>query len=191
MSRSSRHAVIRRLPWGVGSVAALAAGALTALIAGAAVAGSPTTLSVDKSATVGTVTRAVAVTTGSRPVYWLSGETTRHFLCTTSCFPIWIPVRAPSGTLTLAKGIGGKLSTLSRTVNGKRMRQLTLSGHPLYRFAPDKAGIAGGDGIRSFGGTWHVVKAANASSGTTAGTSTPTMTTTTPTTPGYTYPPGY
>jgi predicted lipoprotein with Yx(FWY)xxD motif len=34
-----------------------------------------------------------------------------------------------------------------------------LDGHPLYRYAGDNntKGNAKGEGIRSFGGTWHVV----------------------------------
>jgi len=36
-----------------------------------------------------------------------------------------------------------------------------LNDHPLYGFAPDmgKKGSAKGEGIKSFGGTWHVVPA--------------------------------
>jgi predicted lipoprotein with Yx(FWY)xxD motif len=180
-----------RLRWAAGSAAALGAGALTAFIAGAAVAGTPTTLSVDSSATVGSSTEAVAVTSGNRAVYTLSGETTHHFLCASSaCFSFWPPVKAPSGKLTLAHGISGKLGTVTRTSKGKSFKQLTLSGHPLYRFSQDSSGVAKGNGIMGFGGTWHVIKASGSSSGTsTPSNTTPTMTSTTGTT--YTYPPGY
>ena len=36
---------------------------------------------------------------------------------------------------------------------------MTLNGHPLYTFEGDgdKAGVANGNGIVAFGGTWHVV----------------------------------
>jgi len=189
MPRPSRQPVLHRLRWGVGSIAALAVGAAAAFIAGTAVAGPPSPLSVDKTAKVGTVTEAIAVASGSRAVYWLSGETTHHFLCTSSCFPIWSPVKAPKGRVTLARGLSGRLATVSRAVNGKKVSQLTLGGHPLYTFAEDKPGVANGDGLQSFGGTWHVVKVA-AASGTTTTTTTPS-TSTPSTTPTYTYPPGY
>ena len=42
--------------------------------------------------------------------------------------------------------------------------QVTLNGHPLYTFEGDgnKAGVANGNGIVAFGGTWHVVVAGSA-----------------------------
>lgn len=203
MSQSSLN---DRLRWAFGSVIALGAGALVALVAGAAFAGTSPTLLVDSNAMVAGSTEAIAVTSGSRAVYTLSGETTHHFMCTSSCFAFWPPVKAPSGKLTLAHGISGKLGTVTRTNKGKSFKQLTLSGHPLYRFASDTSGIAKGNGIMGFGGTWHVVKASGSSSGgnstpSTPTNTTPTMTGTTPTTyttptmtsttPTYTYPPGY
>ncbi|HTX45529.1 MAG TPA: hypothetical protein VMD48_04580 [Solirubrobacteraceae bacterium] len=42
--------------------------------------------------------------------------------------------------------------------------QLTLGGRPLYTFAEDGAsGQANGNGIKSFGGTWHVIATSAAS----------------------------
>jgi hypothetical protein len=37
---------------------------------------------------------------------------------------------------------------------------VTLNGHPIYTFAEDggRRGRAEGDGIRNFGGVWHVFK---------------------------------
>ncbi len=89
-------------------------------------------------------------------LYELKPETSKHLLCTTSqCFSFWPPAKVGK-TTKLAKGTGvkGSLGRLHR--NG--FYQLTLDGHPLYHFFADKhAGSAGGNGIVSFGGTWHVV----------------------------------
>ena len=63
------------------------------------------------------------------------------------------------------------------------------SRRPLSDFvAASKGGQAGGNGIQSFGGSWHVVKGSGAShSGTTTGTTTTTSSSTSST---YSYP-GY
>ena len=42
--------------------------------------------------------------------------------------------------------------------------QVTQSGLPLYRFMGDAtSGVANGEGINAFGGTWHVVTASGTS----------------------------
>jgi predicted lipoprotein with Yx(FWY)xxD motif len=84
--------------------------------------------------------------------------------CTGQCATFWPPLLLPAGTVTAmgATGVSG-LGTAS-TSGGL---QVTHSGDPLYRFSVDKApGDTKGEGISSFGGTWHVVKA-------TAGTAAP------------------
>ena len=86
-------------------------------------------------------------------VYWLSGERARHLLCTSrACFTAWPPVRAV-GRPTAA-GFRGRLGTLRR----RGFTQVTLNGHPVYTYIGDGArrGVASGDGIFAFGGTWHV-----------------------------------
>ena len=65
---------------------------------------------------------------------------------------------------------------------------MTLNGIPLYRFSLDAhAGQATGQGIKSFGGTWHVVKTGAAKASTTTTTTTTTMPPSTSTTSTYTY----
>ena len=100
-------------------------------------------------------TARIAVTAGGQSVYWLSGESARHLKCTSAaCMAIWPPVRVhgrPTGI-----GLSARLGTVRRG----RFTQVTLGGHPVYTFAPDggRRGIATGDGIRSFGGVWHVFR---------------------------------
>jgi predicted lipoprotein with Yx(FWY)xxD motif len=127
-------------------------------------------------------------------LYELSPETTHHLLCNTSaCLHFWpaLEVSSAKAKLTKGPGVNGKLGTMRR---GNSF-QITLGDRPLYHFFQDKAkGQAHGNGIPSFGGVWHVVKAGTASRGggtttttTTTKTGTPTTTTTT-TSSTYSYP---
>ncbi len=102
---------------------------------------------------------AITVTAHGFAVYTLSGDSPRHPLCAAVplCLDVWPPVTVSSSRhLTVAHGVKGRLGVWHRG----RTLQLTLGGHPLYRFAPDVSkGKAAGEGIISFGGTWHVVRA--------------------------------
>jgi hypothetical protein len=68
----------------------------------------------------------------------------------------WFPVTVSSAKkLTAAPGVKGKLGVWHR--NG--FFQATLRGRPLYTFIGDsKKAVATGEGIKSFGGTWHLIK---------------------------------
>jgi predicted lipoprotein with Yx(FWY)xxD motif len=166
-----------------------AAGAGLAVLVGVAVAQS-FTLNVAKTATVTNANtqqskvEAIAVRKGFA-VYMLSGDSKSHPKCRVDngCFGVWPPVKLSSAkNLSKAAGIKGKLGTWKR--NG--FIQLTLGGHPLYRYGGDgnRKNIATGEAINSFRGIWHVVLGAAGGSG---GTTTTVTTGTTPTTT-YTYP---
>jgi predicted lipoprotein with Yx(FWY)xxD motif len=137
----------------------------------------------------------VAVNAGGRTLYTLSGESVHHLLCKSAeCLKVWPPVRlSPSSAkLKAGSGLQGRLGTLRRSGG---IVQVTLRGRPLYRFAGDSGkGQANGEGIVSFGGTWH---AARASTNTAPGTPvtppvTPPMPSTTPPGAPPSYPPpGY
>jgi predicted lipoprotein with Yx(FWY)xxD motif len=159
--------------------------ATTALLIGVAAART-LTLGTASNATVtnqsGATSHAtIVVTSRGAAVYELSGDSARHLECTQAkgCFKVWPPVTiSATATPTKAPNVRGRLGVLSR--NG--LHQLTLDGHPLYRYAFDsRARAASGDGIRAFGGVWHVVRLGQGSTGST--TPTPTTTPTTPTTP--------
>jgi predicted lipoprotein with Yx(FWY)xxD motif len=159
------HLSGRRLA-AVGAVAMLALAAVIAAMAVSANAAS-TTLGV-KTVKVGSKSERIAVNSKGVTVYTLSGESVKHLECTTKmCFTAWPPVTV-HGKATMASGVKGKLGTFKRD----GFTQVTLNGHPLYTFEGDgnKAGVANGNGIVAFGGTWHVVaeggaKAANAAGG--------------------------
>ena len=126
--------------------------------------------------------KTVAVDAKGRTLYALSGETAKHLKCTSSaCLSIWPPLTVSrTAKLTVGKAVHGKLGTLRRA-DGRR--QVTLRGKPLYRYSGDSApDDANGDGITSFGGTWHAVLAGG---GTTTPAPAPAPT------PSPSYPPYY
>jgi predicted lipoprotein with Yx(FWY)xxD motif len=184
MQRSAHTGGRRRLA-AAGSAILLAALVGVLALAGSASSKAPT-LGVGKSVEVGSKTESIAVTSRGVAVYQLSPETAKHLLCTSStCLNFWPPVKVAKGAkLTKGAGLKGRLGTLTR----KGFTQLTLNSHPLYTFSEDKGkkGEAHGEGIKAFGGTWHVFKQATASPAPTNG---PSMTSTTIGTT--TSPPGY
>jgi predicted lipoprotein with Yx(FWY)xxD motif len=134
----------------------------------------------------------VVVNSQGRTLYALSPETASHLLCKSAeCLKLWPPFTVSSSSTKLKDGSGvhGRLGILHR---GNGTLQVTLGGLPLYRFSEDHAsGQANGQGLKSFGGTWHVIEASK-SAGSTAPSvpsTPPTTPSTTPTstTPGYGY----
>ncbi len=174
-------------PRGVGYTAAsfiagLAGGGALALPAIAA-AKSPATLSIATNVPVKNNLDSVVVNPRGLTVYTLSGENVHHLQCTkaNTCFKFWLPVQVNSARtkLTAARGIKGKLGTLHRD----GIYQVTLGGRPLYTFIGDgtKRRSATGEGIVSFGGTWHVIALRSQSSRTSTMSTTTASTTTTST----------
>jgi predicted lipoprotein with Yx(FWY)xxD motif len=149
-SRMRRHTTLLR-------AFALALGTVAVLSSVALAAGVAPTLSAARNATLG---KTIVVDARGRTVYVLSPETTRHLLCTSrACFAVWPPVTVSSRAVKLAAGPGvrGHIALLRRS-NGAL--QVTLRGLPLYTYLGDSAkGQAHGEGIVSFGGTWHTVPA--------------------------------
>ena len=153
----ARRAVHRRrssrAAFGAAACVLTAAIAMTSL---ALAAGGP----VLRSAASAKLNATIVVDTHGRTLYALSPETTHHLLCRSSeCFEVWPPatVRSRSVKLLAGHGVQGRIGILRRS-DGKL--QLTLRGLPLYRFAGDsRAGQTTGEGIKSFGGTWHAVRA--------------------------------
>jgi predicted lipoprotein with Yx(FWY)xxD motif len=152
------------------------AGATVGVVAGVAIA-KTATLHVAKNAEIknvfgATTPKSLVVNGRAFPIYELSGDSKAHPKCTKAngCLSVWFPVTVSSARkLSKGPGVPGKLGTWRR----KGMLQVTLNGHPVYTFATDSARQATGDGVISYGGTWHVVPAAGAGGGsTTSGTTT-------------------
>jgi predicted lipoprotein with Yx(FWY)xxD motif len=179
----------RGRPSGLVACAALVTVAVVAMFAAMALAmGSA-------APTVGSASNAkfgekIVVDAHGRTLYALSPESTHHLLCKSNeCLKAWPPltVRSSKTKLTAGSGVHGHLGILRRS-NG--MLQVTLHGLPLYHFSGDSAkGATNGEGIKSFGGTWHVISAATGMAPAPSSTeTTPTTTTPTPTTPATTTP---
>jgi predicted lipoprotein with Yx(FWY)xxD motif len=183
-SPQSPSAAARR--GGRGAVASIVIAAVcfsAALLAGLALAKTTATLHKSANSTIG---KTIVVSSRGLTVYELSGETTHHLLCTkaSGCFGFWPPLTVHSAKTKLsAPGIHGKLGVIHR--NG--LFQVTLSGHPLYLYAGDggKKGNATGQGIMTFGGTWHVVATSSAGSGGMGGGSSSSTATSTYSYPSY------
>lgn len=120
--------------------------------------------------TVGSASNAklgvkVVVNAQGHTLYALSPETSSHLLCKSAeCLGNWPPLTVRSSKVKLKDGAGvqGRLGLVRR---GRSSFQVTLRGMPLYRFAGDHGkDESNGEGIKSFGGTWH---AATAQSGAT------------------------
>jgi predicted lipoprotein with Yx(FWY)xxD motif len=186
MSRTPNSNRLRRRSGRVTVLLAVFAG--LAVMAGVALA-KTNTLNVAKvkvtNQTMVTTTESAAVNSKQRAVYTLTGDSKKHSECTmaNTCLSFWLPVTVKSAKTKplLAKGIKGKVSIWHR--NG--FFQVLLGGHPLYTFVEDaKKDTAVGEGIKSFGGVWHVVKVATKASPTKAPSSPPAMSPA-PVLPGY------
>ena len=114
----------------------------------------------------------VLVDGAGRTLYRLTQETAGKIACTGGCATVWPPV-LKGASLTLAKGVPGKLATIQRP---DKKLQVTYNGIPLYRYAGDtKKGTANGQGI---GKIWFVVKPGETVKAPAAATTTTTTTTT-------------
>lgn len=132
----------------------------TLALAGVAAAGLVSSLGVAQRTINGKSTTIVVDRRGDT-IYELGGESLGKLKCVTSqCLKFWPPVEVRSANIRPPKaaGVPGTLSILRR-VKGN-LFQVMLDRHPLYFYSGDtKIGDTNGQGITSFGGTWHVVKA--------------------------------
>jgi predicted lipoprotein with Yx(FWY)xxD motif len=114
-------------------------------------------------------------------VYVLSSGATMNLPCTMSngCAALWPPVTL-SGGKSASAGEGIHAALLGSVVVGG-VRYATYHGWRLYEFSGDTGpGQSGGQGITSFGGTWHAL-----------GVSGGPVTSATPPTTSSTAPPSY
>jgi predicted lipoprotein with Yx(FWY)xxD motif len=135
------------------------AAALAALTATAAVAVAATKPTVKASQNAAIGKTIVVEAKKGMTLYYLTGDTKGHLCATSACTGFWPPLTVKSlhTKVVKGKGINGKLTVFKRA-DGKF--QVALRNKPLYRFALDTAkGQAKGEGIQSFGGTWHAMPA--------------------------------
>jgi predicted lipoprotein with Yx(FWY)xxD motif len=163
--------------WAAGLFVGLAA------MVGVSGAGAPPTLGVFQSTVTNfdspnahtTFTGKIVGAAGGFSVYTLTGDSKSTPKClSTACRMIWPWVVVRNGTMpTRSPLIKAKIGVWKH--NG--VSQVTLGGHPLYFFHGVPPAIAGdttkkrahGEGIVSFGGTWHVWKIASSMSSSSSG----------------------
>lgn len=105
-----------------------------------------------ESNSLGTV---LALSNG-KTVYMFSSDTSTSSSCTSSCTGVWPPVAASK----VIAGAGVSAQMLGSITRSDGTKQLSYDGHPLYTYSGDtSSGAVTGQGISSFGGTWHVLGA--------------------------------
>jgi len=130
-------------------------GALTILVAAAVAVAAPTGVKVG-AAKYTSLSSTILVDASGRPLYHLTSEKGKAIRCTGGCIKIWPPVIVAKGaTASAGQGVShAKLGTIKRP-DGRT--QVTYAGLALYRFADDRTGTAGGQGL---GHVWYVVNSA-------------------------------
>jgi predicted lipoprotein with Yx(FWY)xxD motif len=136
------------------------AGALTG-VAGATATKSPVlkVASVSVSVNGKTTKESVLVNGAGHAVYLLTGDSSKDPKCTSSCLGDWHAVTSSAKEPMLGNGVTGKVAIWRHG----GINQVTINGHPLYTYLADpRAGVATGEGLTSFGGTWKVLTASGA-----------------------------
>jgi predicted lipoprotein with Yx(FWY)xxD motif len=128
------------------AAAALALGSLALVVPAGAAKAAPTVTVVKAKGLV-----KILADSDGMALYTLTDDDGTAVACTDACASAWPPLTT-TGSPKGAKGV----KKLGVTDTG----QVTHNGLPLYLFAADTTkGRATGEGIASFGGEWHVVKA--------------------------------
>jgi len=99
----------------------------------------------------------VLVNAAGHTMYVLSSEAGGKITCVDSngCTKYWPDSELPKGVTAATAGSGVDASKLGTAKNAGGDLYVTYGGYPLYTFAGDSAsGMAKGEGVNSFGGTW-------------------------------------
>ena len=101
----------------------------------------------------------VLVAGNGRTLYLLTADSPGKSTCTASpCTGAWPPLLLTAGATSPKAGTGVTASLLGTATGSAGATQVTYKGWPLYMYSGDSgAGQANGEGISSFGGTWHAV----------------------------------
>jgi predicted lipoprotein with Yx(FWY)xxD motif len=89
-------------------------------------------------------------------VYLFEGDHGTTSACSGACAQVWPPVTTGAAPTVAGGAMSADLGTVTRADGTK---QVTYKGHPLYFFAKDgDDGDAYGQGIKSFGSDWYVLR---------------------------------
>ena len=118
----------------------------------------------------------VLVNAEGKTLYMLTSEKGGKITCTASngCTQVWPETTLASGAKATA-GSGVQSSLLGTVTGAAGSPEVTYNRWPLYTFSGDSGpGVAHGQGLQSFGGTWWVLNAAgNPVTSTTGASSSP------------------
>jgi predicted lipoprotein with Yx(FWY)xxD motif len=93
-------------------------------------------------------------------LYLLTSEKGGKVTCTRSngCTKFWPEINLPSGATAATAGSGVQSSLLGTVKDASGILEVTYNGWPVYTFVGDSGpGVAHGQGMTSFGGTWYVL----------------------------------
>jgi predicted lipoprotein with Yx(FWY)xxD motif len=97
----------------------------------------------------------VVVDARGRTLYLFEKDKHGRSACSGACAQAWPPALV-KGKPVPGKGIAG--SKLGTTTRSGGSHQITLGGHPLYRFIKDaRPGDTKGQNVDAFGAEWYVV----------------------------------
>jgi predicted lipoprotein with Yx(FWY)xxD motif len=97
----------------------------------------------------------IAVDSHGRTLYLFEKDKRGHSACSGLCTTYWPPLITHGKPVAMA---GVKASLLGTIRRSDGRRQVTLAGHPLYRFSGDsRPGQTSGEGLTDFGGGWDVL----------------------------------
>lgn len=102
----------------------------------------------------------VLVNGQGQTLYLLNSETNGKITCTEAngCTQAWPETVLGSGTTAATAGSGVQASLLGTVKDASGSLQVTYNHWPLYTFSGDSGpGVAKGEGISNFGGTWYVL----------------------------------
>ena len=104
----------------------------------------------------------VLVNAQGQTLYLLTSERGGKITCTASngCTQAWPEITLPRGMTAATAGSGVHSSLLGTVTDASGHREVTYNHWPLYTFSGDPGpGVAKGQGLTSFGGTWYVLNA--------------------------------
>jgi predicted lipoprotein with Yx(FWY)xxD motif len=102
----------------------------------------------------------VLVNEQGQTLYMLTSEKGGKITCTQAngCTQVWPETLLTNGATTAKAGPGVQSSLLGTVKGASGSLELTYNHWPLYTFSGDQGpGMAKGQGITSFGGTWYVL----------------------------------
>ena len=152
-----------------GSSAGSAAGSGSSSAAGAAASGSSGASAAGASSapTIGTGTvpglGTVLANGSGQTLYILTSEAGGKITCTdaSGCTKFWPDNELPAGVTHANAGTGIQANLLGTTKSDDGKLYVTYAGYPVYTFFKDSGpGMANGQGVKSFGGTWEAMSPA-------------------------------